>query len=507
MFVRSKSGLEISSVSISLGLIALLSALGAGQSQPTNFDLFEARTDVGKVQIPGSIAYDGAKKELRMTASGANIWDKEDAFFFAWRKVSGDLTMAAHVDFVGKGKDPHRKAGWMIRQSLDSDAPYAGVSVHGDGLITLHYRKDKGGLTQDVRAVLKGPAAVRLERRGDVIALLAAKSGQEFQPVAALTVKLADLVHAGLFTCSHDVATAETAIFSAMSFDNPAVVVGKKRIQETSLEIIDVATGERNIVFRERQKFEAPNWSRDGKLLYINRGGAIYTVPVQGGKLTKLDTGDVVNNNNDHGLSPDGKWLAISHSVMGASQISIVPSTGGAARRVTPTKGHSYWHGWSPDGKTLVYTGERNKDYDIYSIPVESGAEKQLTSAKGLDDGPDFTADGKFIYFNSERTGDMKIWRMNSDGTDQQQVTKDVNYCDWFPHPSPDGKWLVWMSYDKAVKDHPANKDVVLRIMPLTGGKARALATLFGGQGTINVPSWSPDSNRLAFVSYLQVLP
>jgi Tol biopolymer transport system component len=482
-----------------------LAGMGFSRQPPAGRDLFEGRTDVGKVKLPGSAAFDPAKKEWRLTASGENVWGKEDAFYFAWRKVSGDLTLTAEIAFVGAGKNAHRKAGWMVRQSLDADAPYAGVSVHGDGLITLHYRTEKGGTTKEVKSALRAPAMVRMERHGNIFALSVAKSGQEFQPVGALTVALTDSVYAGLFACSHEADVSETAIFSKVSYRN--VPANNKRVQETSLEVLSVATGERKIIYRARQKFEAPNWSRDGKLFYFNQGGAIYTLPVAGGKPTKLDTGDAVGCNNDHGLSPDGKWLALSHNVKGASQISIVPSAGGAPRRVTFAREASYWHGWSPDGKTLAYCAQRNKEFDVYTIPAEGGEEKRLTTAKGLDDGPDYSADGKHIYFNSDRTGVMRIWRMNADGTDQRQMTDDAEYADWFPHPSPDGKWLVFLSYDKGVKGHPASQDVVLRIMPLEGGRPRVLATLFGGQGTINVPSWSPDSTHVAFVSYLPVLP
>jgi Tol biopolymer transport system component len=161
----------------------------------------------------------------------------------------------------------------------------------------------------------------------------------------------------------------------------------------------------------------------------------------------------------------------------------------------------SYWHGWSPDGSTLAFCGERNGEFDIYTIPAGGGEETRLTTAKGLDDGPDYSPDGKCIYFNSERTGMMQIWRMKPDGTQQEQVTSD-DFNNWFPHPSPDGKWLVFLSYDKDVTGHPANKPVRLRMMPLAGGPIQELARLFGGQGTINVPSWSPDSKQVAFVSY-----
>jgi Tol biopolymer transport system component len=492
---------------IALALFTLCVSHAVTPQPPSALQQFKDYSDIGTVKIPGAAKFDSEKKEWRLSASGENVWGKEDAFYFARRKASGDLILTADVGFVGAGKNPHRKAGWMVRQGLDADAPYAGGSVHGDGLITLHYRKEKGGVTKDVRAELKGPATVRLERHGDVFALSAAKPGEELQPVAALTVKLADPVHAGLFACSHEADVSETATFSRVAFQNIGPKSAEKRVQETSLEVVSIDTGERNVVYRARQKFEAPNWSRDGKLFYFNQGGAMFTLPVTGGKPTKLDIGDVVGCNNDHGLSPDGRILAISHFMKGASQISVLPSSGGTPRRLTFAKEPSYWHGWSPDGKTLVFTGQRDGEFDIYTIPAAGGEEKRLTTAKGTDDGPDYSPDGKHIYFNSERTGTMKVWRMNADGTDQRQVTDDTEYGDWFPHPSPDGKWLVFMSYDKSVSGHPANKDVVLRIMPLEGGKARVLATLFGGQGTINVPSWSPDSRRVAFVSYLPVLP
>jgi len=273
---------------------------------------------------------------------------------------------------------------------------------------------------------------------------------------------------------------------------------------ESTLETVDIKTRARRLVYRIEGHFEAPNWSRDGKTLFFNSAGKLYTVPAQGGTPRFMDTGFADRCNNDHGLSPDGKWLAISHSVEGQSIIFVLPSAGGEPRRVTPL-GPSYWHGWSPDGKTLAYCARRNNEMDVYVIPVEGGDEKRLTDAPGLDDGPEYSPDGKWIYCNSERTGLMKIWRFRPDGTGQEQVTSDTSYADWFPHPSPDGKWIVLLSYDKSVKGHPANKDVCLRIMPAAGGEPAILVTLFGGQGTINVPSWSPDSRFVAFVSYREL--
>jgi TolB protein len=260
-------------------------------------------------------------------------------------------------------------------------------------------------------------------------------------------------------------------------------------------------------VRRAEEHFEAPNWSRDGKTLYYNSEGRIHTLSVDGGTPGLLNTGFADRCNNDHGLSPNGRELCISHhGADGKSMIYVLPIEGGEPRLVTPS-GPSYWHGWSPDGRTLAYCAERSGEFDVYTIPVEGGQEKRLTTAPGLDDGPEYSPDGKYIFFNSVRAGQMKIWRMNADGSDQRQITPNDTYSDWFAHPSPDGKWIMFLSYDKSVDGHPANKDVVLRRMAASGGKPEVLATLFGGQGTINVPSWSPDSRKIAFVSYRLVIP
>lgn len=467
---------------------------------------FEGQTNIGKGTLVGSVHYDSLRGVYRVIGSGENMWGNDDAFFYVWRKMEGDVSLKTDIAWEGNGKHPHRKAGWMIRAGLESNAPYIDAVAHGDGLISMQFRKTKGGITSEVQSSLRAPATLLLERNGDQVTLSATKDGTT-HPIGTVSIEFAGDLYAGLAVCSHDTTVRETAIFSKLEFIQTANVPKDKRILESTLEIFDTTSGVRSIVRRANEHFEAPNWTPDGKTLYYNSQGKIFTIPVAGGSPTQLNTGFANRCNNDHGLSSDGKKLVISHhGADGKSLIYILPSEGGEPRQVTQLA-PSYWHGWSPDGKTLVYCAERNGEYDVYSISVDGGEEKRLTDTPGLDDGPEYSPDGKYIYFNSVRTGQMKIWRMNADGSQQTQVTPSDNYGDWFAHPSPDGKWIVFVSYDKSVEGHPPNKDVVLRMMSTSGGEPKILASLFGGQGTINVPSWSPDSKSFAFVSYRLVAP
>jgi Tol biopolymer transport system component len=350
--------------------------------------------------------------------------------------------------------------------------------------------------------IAKGPIALRLERHGQFIVMsVSGPDGNFRHSGCARKHVFTDPVYVGLAVCAHDNKVTEEVEFTEVRLTPVTPAAGKPRLQST-LEIVPVGSKDRQAIYHSTAHFEAPNWSRDGSHFVFNSQGSLFRLPVKGGTPERIDTGFASRLNNDHGFSPDGKHLAISdHSPPGGkSLIYILPVTGGTPRLITPT-GPSYWHGWSPDGKTLAYCAERGGKFDVYTIPATGGEERRLTTAGGLNDGPEYSPDGRKIYFNSVRTGRMQIWRMNPDGSDQEPVTND-EFNNWFPHPSPDGRWLVFLSYEKDVKDHPANKDVRLRLMPVAGGPIQELATLFGGQGTINVPSWSPDSRNVALVSY-----
>lgn len=478
-------------------ILALACAWGlAAQTGP-----FAERSDVGKTGLPGGAVFDAASGAYRITGAGANIWAGEDSFHFVWKRVAGDVSITAEIRWPGTEGHAHKKAGPMLRAALEADSPHASVMVHADGLIALQFRRAKAGATEEIRSPLKAPARVRLARHGQVISFEVARPGGPFQPGGALTVELPEAVHAGLAVCSHDATRAETAVFAGVELTEDGVVADKERAVESTLEIVDIRTGERRIVRRAVEHFEAPNWTPDGKALIYNGGGRMWRIPVEGGTPELIPTGDV-RCNNDHVVSADGQWLAISGSVgRDPSKIYIVPVTGGTPRLVTE-KGPSYLHGWSPDMKRLVYCAQRDGEYDVYAIAAEGGEEKRLTDARGLDDGPEYSPDGKQIYFNSDRTGLMRIWGMNSDGTAQRMISQGPESADWFPHFSPDGKWIAYLSYEKSVQGHPPNKDVVIRLAEAGGENPRVLVTLFGGQGTMNVPNWSPDSTRFAFVSY-----
>ena len=271
------------------------------------------------------------------------------------------------------------------------------------------------------------------------------------------------------------------------------------------LETIDVQTGVRSVLKEFDYVIEAPNWTQDGEFLVYNSRGRMFTYELATGKIEEINTGFAIDCNNDHVLSPDNTQLAVSHFTNddAVSRIYILPLQGGQPVLVTE-KGPSYLHGWSPDSQRLAYCAERGGQYDIYSISVAGGPETQLTDLPGLDDGPEYSPDGKYIWFNSTRTGLMQVWRMEADGSNPTQMVKEDANC-WFPHVSPDGKWVVYIVYDKnevAAGDHPANKHVELRLVPAEGGVSKTIAKLFGGQGTINVNSWSPDNRTVAFVSY-----
>ncbi|HZS03609.1 MAG TPA: biopolymer transporter TolR [Blastocatellia bacterium] len=489
-------------------LAATLFIFAYAQQKPVG--QFEHHEDVGQVATRGSAVYDAGKQTYTITASGTNMWAGRDEFHYVWKRMKGNFIVRARAEFIGKGVDPHRKIGWIIRPSLDTDAPHVNASLHGDGLTSFQFRRTKGAITEQMAFDEKGCDVVQLERAGGRYIMSVAHFGETFVSKEIPDVALGDEVYVGLYVCSHNNGVTETAVFRDVELIIPARenFVPYREYIGSNLEIMDLATYQRRVLYQVKDSLQAPNWTRDGKALIYNHNGLLYRFDLKTNAPTLLDTGDVRRNNNDHVISFDGRMLGISSTSAedgNVSMIYTVPITGGTPVKVTK-KGPSYLHGWSPDKKWLVFTGRRNDELDIYRIPASGGEEIQLTTTKGVDDGPEFTPDGRYIYFNSFRTGLMQIWRMKPDGSEQTPITND-GFNNWFPHVSPDGRWIVFISFPKDIApgDHPFYKRVYLRLMPTGGGAPKVIAYLYGGQGTINVPSWSPDSRKIAFVSNTEI--
>lgn len=486
-----------------LTLLALTPAISQAADQ--HLGIFEGHQDVGTVLHPGSVQYDGAQKSYTVSGAGENMWFGEDDFQFVFKKVSGDVALTADIALLGTGGNPHRKAVLMIRQSLNSNSADVDLAVHIIGLTSLQYRDSTGANLHEVQTNVAFPKTMRIEKRGDYFyAFVPGKDGKLQPSGAATRVVLTGGFYVGIGVCGHDKDRVEKAVFSNVKLKQLPPVSGK-RILLSTLETASVTHPDRHVEYVAAAHFEAPNWSRDGTSLIFNQDGMIHRLALGSAEPTLIDTTPQVHCNNDHGISPDGKLLAISDRLPedGKSRVYVVPLAGGTPRQLTKD-GPSYWHGWSPDGKTLAITAERAGNFDIYSVPLEGGSEARLTTATGLDDGPEYSPDGAYIYFNSERTGSMQIWRMKSDGSQQEQVISDDSN-DWFPHISPDGQWMVFVAYEKDVTGHPAEKNVEIRLMSMKDKKVQTIAKLLGGQGTMNVPSWSPDSAKIAFVSYEQM--
>lgn len=498
-------------------ITGFLMVFGLAPAQDEQAGIFKYNRDIGNPANKGTAIFNNADQSYTIKGSGYNIWFERDEFRYLYNRIDGDFILTASFRLQGKGADPHRKTGWMIRFSDRDNSSHVSAVLHGDGLTLLQWRGSDGAQMRDPedQIVAKGSAydVIQLERAGKKIIMRAAHFGELLEVIGEHEISsMPDEVLAGIFICSHNPDVTEEAVVWNVRIDKPVADnynPGKEGYLGCRLETMNVFDGKRKVIYEKQGRFEAPNWMPGGKKLLFNMDGLLWKIPVEGGEIEQLNTGFANRNNNDHGISFNGKLLAISHHTEfpagSGSAVYVLPLKGGTPRLVTEFA-PSYWHGWAPNNREVIYVARRGGSsvYNIYRNSIKGGREVALTDIPEGEhvDGCEYSPDGKYIYYNGSHTGTMQIWRMRPDGSGREQLTFD-EFNDWFPHISPDGKWIALISFPPDIQknSHPSYKRVMLRLMPASGGEPKVIAYLYGGQGTINVPSWSPDSKQIAFVS------
>lgn len=464
--------------------------------------------DTTELKVAGKSLYDSAEQTFTLSGSGAEPSAVMEQFRFAWQKIKGDFIVQATLHSTSNAC---AKVGIMARNSLTGGSPFAAVCVQADTPTTLQFRVEEGESREQLVLSSFHATELQLARTGNTFTLSSAVFGESYKSISH-EIALGEELHVGLFVDSQQSGVLEQAVFSNVRVSIPAASDFKPYTDYlgSHLEVMDVQTGHRKILHSEPGSIQAPNWTQDDSLLYNSAAGVMYRYDIARDTVSELNTGTCRQNNNDHVLSFDGKMLALSNYAGDPSRsVAFILPVGGSdepEQITSPEVGHAYLHGWSPDGKKLVFTGGRKGETgdfrNLWSVDVDTKLETALTPPGTLDDGPEYTPDGKYIYFNSVRTGTMQIWRMGPDGSNPEQITFD-EYNNWFPHISPDGKWIVYLAFptDMDPWSHPFYRQCTIRFMPSSGGAPRTIGYLYGGQGSMNTPGWSPDSKRIAFVT------
>lgn len=494
-------------------LLFLLCLLAISSFAQVPVGALQYNKDIGSPKLSGSASYDEGTQTYTIKGAGYNIWGQRDEHHYLYNKLKGDFILTANFELEGVN-EVHRKTGWMVRASEADNSVMCGGFLHGDGLTAMQWRERTGAMMEnpydDIWATKRYFEIIQLERRGNVFTLRVAHPGEPFEEIKSKVMEyMPDEVLAGIVIGSHVEDVIETAHVWNMRIDQPVLEnynPGKEGWIGCRLETMNVFNGKRNVIYKKDGRFEAPNWMPDGKKLLFNMDGTLHTIPVEGGKIEKINTGSSNQLNNDHCISFNGKMIGISNNNGKGSNVFYLPIEGGEPVTIT-TEAPSYLHGWAPNNKDIVYVAQRNgvPIYDIYKKSIKGGSEVKLTNNQKREhvDGCEYSPDGKYIYYNgSKKGGTMQLWRMKSDGSEKEQLTFD-EYNDWFPHLSPDGKWIAFISFKPNIElnSHPSYKRVMLRLMPVSGGAPKVIAFMYGGQGTFNVNSWSPDSKHIAFVS------
>jgi TolB protein len=477
--------------------------------------VMQASSSSFETQQSNTTIFDGVKGEQGMLSIDPNqtlhVWTSVESAAqatngFAFRKIYGDFIFTVQLKNQ-KNTEQFFNFGLQIEAADSSLSFKTKFDAYSNLAIELHGSKK---IQLNREGFVKNPDVFQVEQVNNELIFSAACYGKPLKVVARYVLPKLQTLDVGVYRGfsandknSLEIKNLRWVIPAWKNFIPYYHFLGSR------LEILDVVTGERKVIYETAAGIEAPNWTADGDTIIYNSSGRVYKLYLPTKKISLFNTGFEVKNNNDHIVSYKGKTLGITHmdkDVVDNWSIYKLPINGGEPQRLT-FKTPSYLHGWSPDGRYILYTSRRNDQFEIYRGNSDgTGEELQLTNNDSMDDGSEYTPDGKYIYFNSSRSGAMRLWRMDADGKNPKQITHD-NFNDWFPHISPDGKHILFLSYLPDVEPilHPYYQQVYLRMLPIAGGEAKVVAYLYGGQGTINVPSWSPDGRYVAFVSNSQL--
>ncbi|RYY76678.1 MAG: biopolymer transporter TolR [Gammaproteobacteria bacterium] len=470
------------------------------ESQQSNTTIFNGiKGEQGELSIdPNQTIHFWKSKSSQQNSSVTNG--------FAFRKVYGQFIFSVQLK-TKKVSDQCGDFGLQINLEQPNESIKTKLDSHSNLIVELQGEKN---LILNREASVKNPDIFQVEQAGNELIFSATNYGKPLKVIARYTLAKVQNLEAGVY---RDFLPGDRNVLELINL-RWVIPAWKNFIPYhhflgSRLEILDVVTGERKVIYETAAGIEAPNWTSDGDTIIYNSSGRVYKLYLPTKKISLFNTGFEAKNNNDHVISHKGKTLGITHmdkDIQDNWSVYKLPINGGEPQRLT-FKTPSYLHGWSPDGRYILYTSERNGQFEIYRGNSDgSGEELRLTNNDSMDDGSEYTPDGKHIYFNSNRSGAMRLWRMDADGKNPKQITND-NFNDWFPHISPDGKYILFLSYLPNIESHlhPYYQQVYLRILPITGGEPKIVAYLYGGQGTINVPSWSPDGRYVAFVSNSQL--
>ena len=508
----------LSNSSLLTRVIFLLTLPGivAAATQTNALGLFAGQAELGHGTPRGNATYSGVTDVYTLTSNGANTWYHVDDFHFAWKKMSGDMTLTADISFppaaYTQEPNPHRKGILMFRQTLDAGAAYVAAGAHGSGMTALQYRRVRGANTEDIELNIDAPQTVRIEKRGDVFTLYLSMKGEPLHPVgASVSLHLTEPFYVGLGALSHDTDTLDKVEFRHVRLEPTASASNSQPVLYSTLQTIQTEDQFRRamLIRSVPALMQSANWAPDGKSIYVLEDGRIlnipYLTPEVGGPPRTVAASGLADCSGNLGLSPDGKWLAVSCADMhgGPHEVYVVPPDGaGTPRKVTQSTTPSFFHAWSPDSHTIAFTRGSAGKADIFTIAAAGGTEKRLTHDT-VNDGPDYSPDGKLIYFDSARSGSTQIWRMQADGSAAEQITDDdgINSS---PHMSPDGKSIAFLSQPRGSGE--AIGPATLKIMAFSEGLIRTLADFQGTRDSFSMYGWG-DNNHVAFISYRQLTP